>query len=635
MSNIIKSISIENYRGFKTKQVLELTAFNDITFLVGQNNTGKSLITRLFNIFDGITNVSTIISFTNNDFFDLQTDKPIHIIFELNKDFLLTKSKFNLLSKFDDVLLGFFVNKEPNKEFRRYCYLETNNVKSHVLENDTFDYNSNFGQQINIDRKDKVEGLIGNLIDFITNTFLVFEPIRAFDKEQQNSYFKTGKELINWINDKSDSDIALKVKRKIKEYFNELNLECPDDVNTDEDKKLFVFSFGDLKLTSNEVGTGYSMLYILLMELLRNENKHLVIIDEIESHLQPGLIRVLIRILREIEVRGTKRNVQYILATHSPTVIESAKEKDFLYRFQKFNQSCTFYKFFRAKDDLTQMRQACNDLGVIPGDALLSNIVIWVEGPTEILWLRKLLEIYLPEYKDSKNKTSNIIEGLHFSILMTGGGLISNLSFDEQDFDISMPLTEQYLKVLRVNPNPFVIIDFDAVEPTHEKYKRSLRIANEINDNNKNHVDRIKDFLNPDAHDITTKDKADEIKNFWWMKAKELENYCPPRIIKDFYKHYNDNKRSNVEDWGNVTDWNVYSAEKGVGTLLEERGIKEVKAKSGTIKHKQKLAEYLNKNLKPDDLEENTDYPNKPQLDDLKENLDKLLDYIYTINDLK
>jgi len=90
---------------------------------------------------------------------------------------------------------------------------------------------SNFGQEINVDRKDNIEGLIGNLIDFITNTFLVFEPIRAFDKEQQNSYFKTGKELINWINDKSDSDIALKVKRKIKEYFNELNLAKQRNLN--------------------------------------------------------------------------------------------------------------------------------------------------------------------------------------------------------------------------------------------------------------------------------------------------------------------------------------------------------------------------------------------------------------------
>lgn len=640
MDSLIKSITIENYRGFAKKQTLELTDFNNIVFLVGQNNTGKSLITRLFSIFGNSRCISDLTNFSDNDFFDLQTDKPIEFVFELNKDFLVKNSELKQLIKFNNVLLGCLIHKEKSKAYRRYCYLQTNDIKSHTFESNTiyshatFEYNSTFGQKVDIKEKDKTEQLIEKIIYVLTNSFLVFEPIRAFDKEQQNSYFKTGKELINWINDRSESDVVLKVKRKIKEYFIELNLESPEDVNTDDDNKLFVFTFGDIKLTSNEIGTGYSMLYILLMELLRNKNKHIVIIDEIESHLQPGLIRVLIRILRNIGFEGIQRKAQYILATHSPTVLESAKEDDFLYRFQKHSKICTFYKFFRTKKDLSEMRKACNDLGVVPGDALLSNIVVWVEGPSEILWLRALLKIYLPKYLSNKSKSYNIIEGLHYSILMTGGGLIANLSFDEKAYDITDVLTSNLLKVLRINPNPFVIIDFDAVVPTSEKYKRGLRIANEINNNNKNKIGNVLTFLNPNVNNLLSKPETENVKNFWWLKARELENYCPPDLLKQFYKKYHESSQSKVKGWDKVSDWNVYDSIKGSGTLLEERGLENVKDKSGTIIHKQELALFIADNLQSANLEVSTNYPNQDQLNDLILNLDKLIDYISQINDL-
>ncbi|MGR5921349.1 AAA family ATPase [Bacillus paranthracis] len=57
--------------------------------------------------------------------------------------------------------------------------------------------------------------------------------------------------------------------------------------------------------------------------------KDLIIIDEIESHLQPGLVRLLINLIRN---HGES---QYIIATHSAPVMETAKGEDILYRFNK------------------------------------------------------------------------------------------------------------------------------------------------------------------------------------------------------------------------------------------------------------------------------------------------------------
>ncbi|MGR6010998.1 AAA family ATPase [Bacillus paranthracis] len=94
-----------------------------------------------------------------------------------------------------------------------------------------------------------------------------------------------------------------------------------------------------MEFSSQEVGTGYTMLYILLIEIIRSK-KDLIIIDEIESHLQPGLVRLLINLIRN---HGES---QYIIATHSAPVMETAKGEDILYRFNKKDGMCKFENFF-------------------------------------------------------------------------------------------------------------------------------------------------------------------------------------------------------------------------------------------------------------------------------------------------
>ena len=111
----------------------------------------------------------------------------------------------------------------------------------------------------------------------------------------------------------------------------------------------------------------------------------------------------------------------------------------------------------------------CNDLGVIPGDALLCNVVVWVEGPSEMFWIRSWLKHYLPLYKKN-HKVGNLIEGLHYTILMTGGSNISHLSFNEDEIPIEHIEEDNLLKVLKVNPNPFVIVDSDNASHTSKNF---------------------------------------------------------------------------------------------------------------------------------------------------------------------
>jgi predicted ATPase len=592
MEKLINSISIENFRGFKDKQVLELADPKNITFLIGQNNSGKSLIARLFSIFnkDIHNNNNGHNSFSDKDFSDFDTDKTIRLSFDLNKDHLKTINKPEFLKAyqhFDHISLSFEVIKEK----RIMCLVSINDghSKSHlILEpnqygNINFEFNAAFIQRYEGLKKEDVERIVQELFSYLKDTFLVFASIRSFDRVSQLSFYKTGLELVEWISQNQDQALIRKAKNEVRRYMTQLNLDEPTGLSADLENKQLVFEFDNgNKLTSDDVGTGYTMIYILLMEMIRSESK-IVIIDEIESHLQPGLIKEMIRIVRNIN------ESQFIVSTHSPSAIEAAKENDYLYRFNKANLGCTFEKFYKNNDSAKVLREVCNELGIVPGDALLSNCVIWVEGPSEIFWVRAWMRAYYPIYKRIKKLNFNLIEGLHYSILMTGGNLIAHYSYEESTCAIE-DLDEDYtLKVLKVNPNPFVIIDSDNSSVASQKHQRAKRIAKEINEQNRiNKNDCFAAINDINMH---------EIRNFWILKGKELENYCHPEILRLFYGNLSAHVNSTVRGIERVTNWDVYSCDQGVGRILEEKGLENICIDSGAIKHKAGLASFVFQNL--------------------------------------
>lgn len=641
MNKLINAISIKNYRGFKEEQFIELADNNQITYLVGQNNSGKSLISRILSIINQIEIPDShnqydlpIISLNNisdTDFYDAVISNPIEICIYLNKEYLNgpLRHRFSQCN-FEEVILSYTIlryNSGKGSSFECYCFIRDQNISyaaNSTRSGKLLEYQQDFLKNHGLDEPSS-NFLALQLIDIVYNSFLIFAPIRSLKFSNSNTSFIQGSEIITWLKEKKDISSIKETKKRVGQYLARLNLDLPLSVEVNQDWGLLDFSFGDyLTLTSDDVGTGYTMIYILLMELLRNQKK-VVIIDEIESHLQPGLIRELIKIIREIG------SVQFIIATHSPTVIESANENDYLYRFQKKDLQCLANKFYRNNNDAKILRSVCNELGIIPGDALLSNCVVWVEGPSEVLWLRAWMKVFISEYRKIKKISSSILEGLHYSILMTGGSLIANISFDEK-MNVLDSIDEDFaLQVLRVNPNPFVILDSDNAQIGSKKIDRQLRIAKEINNQNQTSVINglaIKDEI--------TKNNIHLIKNLWLLKGKELENYCHPQLLKDFYFDRVKKPQSTISGHDKVLNWDVYSNTQGPGEILEERGLKNA-SNGKSIKHKMQLASYVFQNLSIEHFaEDSTDIlqPDKKMLNELKMKLIDIFDYIVAVNNL-
>lgn len=635
MNKFINSISFKNYRGFEDECVIDFADMNNITFLVGPNNSGKSLITRAFSILKydisgQISNVFILDDFKDSDFHNLNVESPINFEFNINTgNFrgsqvpelvkILTRTTITLsieIRKVNNIFICCLKVGDKGEYSHNF-----DEIKKSFTYNPTTFLTNSLGMS-----KEEIESLCKLLYQEICNRVMVFDAIRSFDRGESD-FYKNGSEILKWLHENNSQAEIVYCKKQVRHWLkNVFNLDDPSAVAADIEKKQLIFTFDDYQFSSQEIGTGYTMLYILLMEIVRN-SKEIILIDEIESHLQPGLVRLLIQLIRN---HGKS---QYVLATHSSTVLESADKEDILYRFYKNEGKCMFENFFRNNEGIIKFREVCNELGVIPGDALLSNIVIWVEGPSEMFWLRAWLKHYYPIYKENNGVEHNLIEGLHYSILLTGGSNIEHYGFAEQEIPFDILEEEVVLKVLKINPNPFVVIDSDNAAINSAKHKRMIRIGKELNK-----INLLNPILKENCLDDVNSDNVKDVLNLWILEGKELENYVHPQLLKDFYTSRSSHHSSNITGINDSVDWNVYSQNQGTGELLESRGITGVKKASGTIIHKNDLARYVFRNLSSEHFEEEPNHIEKPDeemLANLKANLDRLISYILSINNIK
>ncbi|HDR7002693.1 ATP-dependent nuclease [Bacillus cereus] len=128
----------------------------------------------------------------------------------------------------------------------------------------------------------------------------------------------------------------------------------------------------------------YNTLYLLAKLLNNFSSMNIVFIDEPEIGLHPMLQKRFIRLLRKIS-----RNfpIKWVLATHSPFILQSLKGKEKLYliKHDGIQTHC-------QDIDITSKEIVFNTLGAYLPLALSAKGVIFVEGQTEVTVLTILLK---------------------------------------------------------------------------------------------------------------------------------------------------------------------------------------------------------------------------------------------------
>jgi hypothetical protein len=105
----------------------------------------------------------------------------------------------------------------------------------------------------------------------------------------------------------------------------------------------------------------------------------------------------------------------------------------------------------------------CVDLGTRASDIVQSNAVIWVEGPSDRIYLQYWLNSLAPD----------LTEGIHYSIMFYGGRLLSHLSANDDELN-------EFIGLRSLNQNLAIVIDSDRRSEDDVINKTKLRVASEF-----------------------------------------------------------------------------------------------------------------------------------------------------------
>lgn len=386
---MIKSIEFENFRNLNKKYILN----ERMNIVFGKNSSGKS------NLLDGIKlSFSSItgeyFKISKSDFINSDDSKVITIEVHLKED-----SITSLISLREDGTYecGFIIKiykSKNDKYIKKLTLLNGSNVDVDTLRED--EYLPSIFEVPFIRVSDLyTDGLTVGIKNFIEN-----------EKQYKNlaSDFRTC--VKQNLSNKVD-----KFKTLCSKFNENIDIEVSDPKFLDE--KVFVVD--GTNAHNVNIGSGYKSVANILLNTL-NESHNIIVIDELENHLHPQLIRTLLRVLRNTD------NTTIIATTHSPVIINEVYIDELI---DISGVRLNTIKQCNRKKLETFMHPGRSEL------CLADNIVL-VEGYTEEMLLKKYCIL------NNKNWTIVNVAGVMFEPYIEIASLLNKKIIVISDNDICL-----------------------------------------------------------------------------------------------------------------------------------------------------------------------------------------------------
>lgn len=485
--------------------------FSQLNTFIGTNNSGKSRFLRtLFSEKDvkfinetSANKIAEICEFINNNLkslegFDIHYSKKDEfalirksIIGKKKYDLSTVLSLYELMNSFEK---GHFKIQQNRLDFRVVNFLNNANSRALHLRN-TIESLGNVNPKL---KKIYIPILRG--LRPIAEYNNVFSNENIYLKRTKHDYFKTpvsNGEIFTGLSIYEDIKKLLlgnegeRNEIKLFEEFLTQNLfkKKVNLIPKYDDDVLHIKIEGEEQFPIYKLGDGLQTLIVILYPIFINRNNpSLIFIEEPETHLHPRWQRLLNRALVVFDSHT------YFISTHSSVFINSPNNSIFI--VSKILGKTNLYYSNIKTDKISILKE----LGYRPNDLYQTNYIIWVEGPSDKIYINYFI----------KEIDKNLIEGEDYSIMFYGGS--SYRHFLENDGVLNLEFIES------LNQNYAIIMDSDRTKPKQRYDLKKKKIV-----------------------DLFEKNKA-----FCWLtKLREIENYIPFNDFKDAVKSVH--KINNIE----------------------------------------------------------------------------------------
>jgi putative ATP-dependent endonuclease of the OLD family len=301
------------------------------------------------------------------------------------------------------------------------------------------------------------------------------------------------------------SEVELHLLRELNQIFvgdaNFLRISSRENAAGDGKWEIFLLeeSKGEIRLSQS--GSSLKSIFIILSFLrllpkLRAVKWTEVIfsVEEPENNLHPALLRRLLNFLAE------KRAIEgftLLITTHSPVSIDWSSQRPDS-QIIHVTHDGHVARATMSRDYLSKAA-ILDDLDIRASDLMQANGVIWVEGPSDRIYIRKWLELI------SEGKLK---EGVHYNTIFYGGKLLSHLEATTPNE------AQKFVSILSINRNAAILIDSDR----HQ---------------GKTGINPRKPRMNINETKTRIKNEVSEVNGFVWVtEGREVENYIPNRLVE-------------------------------------------------------------------------------------------------------
>jgi predicted ATPase len=502
----IDSIKLSGWRSYDLGGV-HIENLKSINLIIGPNNSGKSNLSKYFNYLKSIASG------------ELSSGKLIKVATELDESQTwawgkekinceITLSSDNDFTKDDNVSYKVDENK-VTLNCSHDVSSNTSVLNMQVNDKPIYDERNLICSDLEsckwVDPTDDVAGFSDN--EFYWSHFLsslVFvDPIRHHSRNSNNnqSYYFDGAKIIEELDklrlDRATPSNWAGYKKQIKQWLTEILSEEVTNIEI-VDKDLSLDFKSGLSFSLDQLGTGVSQIVMLLSHLWINKDMNLnVFLEEPEANLHPEAVVKLVSIFEKELV-----NHRFFITTHSPSLIDCLNENWAVYRTLKLPNGASS---ITPNDNVIKYYETLDSLGVKASQILQSNTVLWVEGPSDRIYLKKWIDIY----SDEKLK-----EGIDYSFLYFGGtNLASFTALDDID--------DNLINILSTSRKAYLIADSDCSSQVNRDdgaYKAYLASM----------LTRLKAA---NTKNIGLDSTLEDYVKVWITEGREIENY----ICKDLF----------------------------------------------------------------------------------------------------